>query len=237
VRHQPVDIARGTALVAMIIYHAAWFAADARLVDVDLRALGWVSFQKSIASAFFGLVGLSLHLAATPRLRLPGYLRRLGKLAACAAIVTITSVVLNPRQVVTYGILHSILVCSLLAVPFRRLSPLPLVLLAVPLILVGGLYENPAFNGPWLSWVGISSRIQPTFDHQPLLPWFGVVLCGLVVGKRLYPSHDVPLARWSSDRRLARGLATMGRHSLLIYMAHVPILIGTMAGLSALLRG
>lgn len=234
-RHQPVDIARGAALVAMIIYHAAWFSVDADLTGFDMRALGWVVFQKCIAGTFFFLVGLSLHLAATPRLRLGRYLQRLGKLAACAAVVTITSVVLNPRQVVTFGILHSILACSLLALPLRRLPAPALLALALPLVGLGALYTHPAFNDPWLSWLGMAERLRPTFDHQPLLPWLGVVLCGLVVGRWLYPSHDVPLARWHSAAPPARGLATMGRHSLLIYMAHVPILIGTMEALRRLL--
>ena len=65
-RHQPVDILRGVALVAMIVYHAAWFSVDAGLTGFDMRALGWVVFQKCIAGSFFGLVGLSLHLATMP---------------------------------------------------------------------------------------------------------------------------------------------------------------------------
>ncbi|MFT4977276.1 MAG: putative membrane protein [Myxococcota bacterium] len=236
-RHQPADIARGLALVAMITYHAAWFAVSERLISVDLGHIGWVTFQKCIAASFFGLVGLSLHLAATPQLRTRPYLKRLGRLAACAAVVTTTSVVLDPRQVVTFGILHSILACSLLALPLRHLPDKILLPLAATLIALGAFATHPVFNDPWLSWLGMTTHRAPTFDHQPLLPWLGVVLCGLVVGRRLYPSHDVPLARWRSERPAARGLATMGRHSLLIYMAHVPVLIATMAGLAALLRG
>ena len=74
----------------MIVYHAAWFAVSARLIDIDLHAPGWVLFQKSIAGSFFSLVGLSLHLSCTPTLRWRGYLKRLGKLLGCAAIVTVT---------------------------------------------------------------------------------------------------------------------------------------------------
>ena len=219
----------------MIVYHATWFAVSARLIDIDLHAPGWVIFQKSIAGAFFSLVGLSLHLSCTPTLRWRGYLKRLGKLLGCAAIVTVTSIVLNPRQVVTFGILHSIAACSVLALPVRRLPTLALLALAAPLIAAGALYTNPVFNNPWLSWLGMAVQQAPTFDHQPLLPWLGVVLCGLALGRRLYPNHDVSLAHWHSRRRLSRGLAVMGRHSLLIYMAHVPILMATMMALRSLL--
>ena len=118
----------------------------------------------------------------------------------------------------------------------RRLPVPALLAMAIPLIGLGALYTHPAFSDPWLSWIGLYTRGRPTFDHQPLLPWIGVVLCGLAAGKVAYPSHDVPLARWHSRAAPARLLAQMGRHSLLIYMAHVPILIGTMAGLRHLLR-
>lgn len=220
----------------MIIYHAAWFAVSARLLGTDLNAPGWVFFQKSIAGAFFGLVGVSLHLASTPTFRPRGYLKRLGKLLGCAAIVTVTSIVLNPRQIVTFGILHSIAACSVLALPLRRMPALALLALAAPLIVAGALYTHDLFSSPWLSWLGMAAQRAPTFDHQPLLPWLGVVLCGLALGQRLYPSHDVALARWHSRHPLARGFAVMGRHSLLIYMAHVPILMATMVAIKALLR-
>ena len=62
-RYQLVDVARGCALAAMIVYHAAWFATDYRLIDLPITTdLAWRVFQTSIASSFFGLVGIGLQL-------------------------------------------------------------------------------------------------------------------------------------------------------------------------------
>ena len=227
-----IDTARGIALVAMILYHAAWFARDAGLVDWDLRALPWVAFQKSIAGTFFFLVGASLHLATRSGLRLRPYLLRLLKLLGCAAVVTTTSIVLDPDRIVTFGILHSIAACSLLALPARRLPAPALALLALALIALGVGVHSPTFDPPALAWLGLGTRVPATIDHQPLLPWLGVVLLGLLASRRAYPAGQ-PLP---SEPAVAP-LAFMGRHSLLIYMAHVPLLGGLMEGLRLLLRG
>jgi len=99
-RAQAIDVARGTALVAMIAYHACWFAADAELVPLDLQALGWHLFQRSIAASFFLLVGVSLALARPSAAKAAG---RIARIAACALLVTATSFVLDPQRVVTFG--------------------------------------------------------------------------------------------------------------------------------------
>jgi uncharacterized membrane protein len=67
----------------------------------------------------------------------------------------------------------------------------------------------------------------------PLVPWFGVVLLGMALARwrRPLPAKD-------SDRQPAsiagRGLAFAGRRSLLVYMAHQPVLFLAMAGIAAL---
>jgi len=64
----------------------------------------------------------------------------------------------------------------------------------------------------------------PTEDYVPLLPWFGVVMLGVFAGppmhrlaSRLQPYCAVPTVKW---------LALAGRHSLLIYLLHQPLLLG-----------
>lgn len=228
-RYQIVDVARGCALAAMILYHAAWFATDYRLIDVPITTeLSWRVFQKSIASSFFALVGVGLHLTVMLGFSWRRYLVRLAKVGGCAAVVTATSVVLDPGRLTTFGILHSITVCSVLALPFAFRSGWLAAALGAALIALPQWASAPAFNAPWLSWTGLATSVEPTFDHQPLLPWLGVVLLGAAVGKWLLPDRSAALSRWSSTAWPARGLARAGRHSLLIYMAHVPALMISM---------
>jgi uncharacterized membrane protein len=58
----------------------------------------------------------------------------------------------------------------------------------------------------------------------PLLPWLGVVMIGIAVGHWLSLQQFRPLRPLS--RITPHWLIWMGRHSLLIYMVHQPVLIG-----------
>jgi uncharacterized membrane protein len=214
----------------MVVYHGAWFASDAGVVDLPIRTnLGWVAFQKSIASTFFGLVGVSLQLSA-PRPPKPvlqrAFFQRLGLILGGAAIVTTTSIVLDPQRTVTFGILHAIATCTVLTLPLLRAPTAVVGPLALVALTAGITVRLPAFDHPALHWTGLSPHVAPTFDHQPLLPWFGVVLLGVVLG-RLLPQS--PVADWSLQGPLPRFLRLCGRHSLFLYMAHVPVLVGIVA--------
>ena len=60
---------------------------------------------------------------------------------------------------------------------------------------------------------------------MPLAPWFGVVLIGMFIGKSVFTRAPDWLSRYN-EQPLARLLAFGGRHSLLIYMLHQPLLLG-----------
>ena len=217
-RYPGVDAIRGLAVVNMVAYHACWFASDARLVTIDFSAPAWRAWQRGIAGTFFLLVGVGLHLASVHGAGLRPFAARCARLLACAAVVTATSVVLDPGRIVTFGVLHCILATSLLTWPLRALGPRALVLAAVALALaaVPGIQE---FDSPRLAWLGLGLSHAPTFDFQPLFPWLGVVLLGLGVAGLL------PRALLSFRPPGSRLLAVLGQHSLFVYMAHVPVLM------------
>jgi uncharacterized membrane protein len=64
-------------------------------------------------------------------------------------------------------------------------------------------------------------------DWYPVFPWFGAALLGVFVGFTLWPGgrrrFDLPDL---SQTAPVRGLAFLGRHSLLIYLVHQPVLLG-----------
>lgn len=222
-RAELVDAVRGVAFLAMFVYHAAWFADDARLVTLEMMSLPWRAFQRSIAGTFFFLVGVSLWLAAAVPARRA--LLRLGKVAGGAAIVTVTSVVLDPGRLVLFGVLHAIFLASVLGIVARRLGSWA-VLPGLVLFPVGASVSQPVFDQPHLQWLGLGTFVPVTFDHQPFVMWFGVVLVGLGLAAM------APDAAWRL--RGPRPLVLLGQHSLLLYMAHVPLLQGLMMGIQLL---
>ena len=220
----------------MVVYHGCWFANDYRLIDIDITGnSGWRAFQKSIAASFFCLVGVGLQQGHVAGIQWRRYRWRLFKIVGCATVVTTTSIFLDPNRIVTFGILHCIAACSIIALPACRLPTRACTVLATGMIAAGIWIEAEALSSPILSWVGLGTQVVPTFDHQPLLPWLGVVLLGISASTLLLSDPTSPIVRWQTHSFLGTTLALMGRWSLWLYMAHVPALVITMVVLQKLL--
>lgn len=227
-----VDVARGTALLAMFVYHFAWDLSFYRLIATDIVAhAGWRWFAHSIAGTFLALVGVSLVLATRQRLDTAGYLRRLALVAGAAALVTAGTYAFMPDAYVFFGILHHIAVASVLALPFLMLPTLAVAGAAVTAFALPHLGVHPLFNSDLLLWIGLGDRPIRSGDFVPLLPWFGCVLAGIVAARfALRMIGEERLAAWRATSRPAALVAAMGRHSLPVYLVHQPVLIGLILG-------
>jgi uncharacterized membrane protein len=231
-----IDVAKGVAIVAMIVYHFAWDLSAYQLIGVDVtNELGWRIFARTIAGTFLTLVGINLVLALRNGFRPRPYLRRLAIILAAALLVSLGTWWLDPGTFVFFGILHLIFVASILALPFIR-APLWLILAAAIVFLAGPhVLASPFFDSPAWYWLGLSTSPPPTVDYVPVFPWFGVVLIGVAAGRLILGSPGIPLWHWPAAGRLSRGLAFAGRWSLAIYLVHQPILIGGLMLLAPLL--
>ena len=96
--------------------------------------------------------------------------------------------------------------------------------------------QNVALPFPWLLWLGLPPVAYATFDYFPLLPWFGLILLGVWLGGLLYAGgrRGFPLPDLGGALPV-RLLDFLGRHSLLIYLIHQPILMGAL-GLLGVIR-
>lgn len=231
------DVLRGSAIALMVLYHACFDLNYHGLTHFNFNHDPfWLGFRALILSMFLGLVGISLALATTGGFNPRRYFRRLGWLAACAILVSLSSRMLFPESWIFFGVLHFILVASILGLAFLRLYWINLGTGGL-LILAGLTLQHPLFDQPWMQWIGLMTHKPITEDYVPLLPWFGVVLLGLFSGKFFLRSDwSRPLSAWRGDPAAARILTLAGRHSLLIYMAHQPVLMGLLWAASTLLK-
>ena len=219
-----IDGLRGAALCLMIVYHFLfdlnWFGFIR--ADFDHDPL-WLGFRGVIVSSFMLLVGLSLVLARRAGVTRRHFWRRIALIASCAILVSVASYVTFPQTFITFGILHCIAIASVLAWPATRFPGMAL-LAGAAIVVIGNLVALPSFDTRWLQWVGLTTHKPATEDYVPLLPWLGVVMIGIGLGDWLSLRQFRPLRPLS---RLAPGWLTwLGRHSLLVYMLHQPILIG-----------
>jgi uncharacterized membrane protein len=222
-----VDVLKGVAIIAMIVYHFAWDLSAYQLIGADVtNELGWRLFARSIAGAFLILVGVNLVLSLRKGFRAGPYFRRLAIILAAALLVSLGTWWLDPDTFVFFGILHLIFVASILGLPFVR-APVWLALAVAVLCLAAPHFlKSPFFDSPLWYWLGLSTAPPPTVDYVPVLPWLGVVLIGVAIGRLVLANPGFGLWQWQGKGRLSRALAFAGRWSLAIYLIHQPILIG-----------
>lgn len=225
VRYIQIDAARGFAIVLMVIFHFTYDLNHFNYVEVDFNHDPfWLNFRTLIVTLFLGLVGISFQLATGKGVNLRRYCSRLMVLVAAAVAVTLGSYLVFPDKVILFGILHFIAVASVVALLFRRFYGINL-LLGVGLIVFGVQFQHAWFNSLAWHWVGLTSQGPSTVDYVPLLPWFGVVLIGMFLGSLIERQRLLEKVSQQSNG-LTRSLALGGRHSLMIYLLHQPLLFG-----------
>jgi uncharacterized membrane protein len=232
-----LDLIRGIAVVAMVVYHLSWDFLDYGLINVDVvNDPLWRGFAHAIAGTFLALVGFNLVLANRNGIRRLPYLRRLGVIAGAAALVSLGTYWFMPQAFVYFGILHMIAVASVLALPFLRL-PIPVaVAVAVFCLAAPSLFTSEAFDAKPLLWLGLSAHPLQTVDYVPVFPWFGVVLGGVAAARLMLDrGSESRLARWQLAAVAWRPILFTGRWSLPIYLLHQPLLIGIISLLMPLL--
>jgi len=217
-----LDALRGLAIVAMIAYH---FCFDLRYFGVahwnfehDMR---WLAARSTILSSFLLIAGVSAVLANAQPAPLSHWLRHVAIIAGAALLVTADSYVLFPQSFISFGVLHAIALSLLLAKPLLA-RPWIAAITGFVVIVAGLVYANPAFDNRVLGFVGFMTDKPMTEDYVPLFPWFGVLLLGIAVGHGLVRTQFaalVPLAR------LPALFSFLGRHSLVVYLVHQPLMM------------
>lgn len=231
-RWQLLDLARGFAILAMVVFHLAWdlYYFGYSATDVT-QVFGWVVFQKSILTSFLLLVGMGLVLGHGNGVRWRRFWRRWAFLVVAALLTTAGTYWMFPDYFVFFGVLHAIALFSLLALPFLKLRWWLTAAVAVIVIAANFAWNDVVFEQRSLAWIGFWPTSPPTSDVVPIFPWFGVTLLGVALMRLLLAS---PLAgglrSWRSDVPLARGLAFLGRWSLPFYLLHQPLIIGVLYG-------
>ncbi|MBM6595642.1 DUF1624 domain-containing protein [Microvirga pudoricolor] len=231
-RWDGIDIARGIAICAMVVYHFGWDLSYLRLIPVDLiQDPAWRWFARTIAGSFLILVGVGLTMAHANGFRGWAFLKRLAKIAGAAALVTIATYLAFPESYIFFGILHCIALSSVLALPFLRLPAWIAAVSALLCLSLPWIATAPLWDRPWLDWLGLGASEPVTNDYVPVFPWFGLVLIGIVIGRALLlPRNAAPTAPVGAKGPGTRALVWAGRKSLPIYLIHQLVLFGALYG-------
>ena len=223
-----IDFLRGLSIILMVGYHALFdlgeFAGVRTLlgIPIDLASTGWMAAQYFFASLFIVLSGISSTLTHSN-------VRRAMKILAVAVLVTAVTYVFDSSSAIYFGILHCLAVSILVyGLTLEKAGPLASAAAAFAVFGLSAartvLMRDIPVRFDWLLPFDIHSRGFSSYDFFPLLPWLGIFFLGAALGKSIYaPKRS--LIPFPLRPTFVNGA---GRHSLLIYIVHQPILLGVL---------
>jgi uncharacterized membrane protein len=175
----------------MFVYHFAFDLRFYRVIAADFEHDPfWLAFRALIVTSFLLLVGVSLVLADRSGEPPSHFWKRVGIIAGVAPLAaSVRSWILFPQTFITFGILHCILVASVVAWPLVRRPALALAL-GLAVILAAFAWSHPQFDARAWSWVGFTTHKAATEDYVPA----PVGRCRL----HRYPPPAVPSPTWRS---------------------------------------
>ncbi len=190
--------------------------------STDLAGPAWTAAQLSFAALFVVLSGISGTLSRNN-------LRRGVKLLAVAAAVTVVTWFFEPSAAVLFGILHCLAVSILLyGALFEKKGPVACAVWGAAVLgfaaFLPALRKAAAVDFNWLLPLGLYGPDFSSYDYFPLVPWFGVFLAGAALGKSVYAPGKSLLPRPPR----ATFINFAGRHSLLIYIVHQPVIMAVL---------
>lgn len=229
-RYRLIDILRGVAILNMVAYHTLWDLVYIHRVPLDwFRSEGATAWQLSIRWAFILLSGFCWSMGRKK-------LKRGLIVAAASVAVTVVTVVAMPDSAIWFGVLSLLGAAMLLTIPmdrlFQRVSPY--IGLAACCLLFMVLQEVELGRiGPWAlpEWLyanyvtaffGFPHRGFFTTDYVPLLPWIFAFWMGYFLYRIFKERDDLRFL----EAGACRPLEFLGRHSLVIYLAHQPLIYG-----------
>ena len=225
------DVVRGLSVASMVLFHLCYDLTQLSGVDLPwFRPPLEDVWRASISWTFLFVAGCMCPLSRSNARRALQY----GLVALAIWLVTTMVAVDTP---ISFGIIYCMAACTLVAYALQRLRALPCGYLAAAVLLVSflalqglsqgtvlfGLVKLPSvlYGSEWLSWLGLPGPSFASGDYYPLLPYLLIYLVGAALGTR-WAESGYP--EWAK-RANVPPLSFVGRHALLVYVVHQPVLL------------
>lgn len=215
-RNDWLDLWRALAVLTMLVFHALWDLERFGVLSAGTMETPAANVIRCLGGGSFILISGILVLRSRDPLR-----RGFRVLCIGLAVAVVTALIGLP---VKFGILVLIGLCQMLCGALRaKLETARSGALACVFLLLFGAswYAVSRVSAPWNWLYPLGFRTADFFsaDYWPLLPWAFLYLLGTQIApffKRF----------GAGERRLPAALTFLGRHSLVIYLAHQPLFYG-----------
>jgi len=223
-RLQGLDILRGYAIFLMVVFHFSFDLNNFHIIELDLKHDDfWRYFRFLIVSMFVFLAGISLFLAHQKAINWFKVKKRVLILAGASLLVSIGSYTQFPHSWIYFGILHFFLFASLFGLLFLQLPKISF-LFGIAIIIA---YNFHLASMHWLYLLlrePLHLPLHYTQDLANIIPWFGVFLLGVSFAKYGFHYKFFDNIFFNNMNKINTIFAYFGKHSLIIYLLHQPIL-------------
>ncbi|SHM29296.1 Uncharacterized membrane protein [Caldanaerovirga acetigignens] len=208
-----LDSFRGIAVFLMVIFHGIFDLSYYFGLNIDYSRGFWYYEGKLSALMFIWIAGISSYFSRNPR-------QRGIKLFLFSMAITVATYLLDSTNYIRFGILHFLGTSYMLSPCFKKIDSFALVLLALAVLAAGTYFDSLTTQNPYLFPLGITTPYFSSLDYYPLIPYFGVFLLGMAFGRDFYAKGYRIFGEFRENF-----LSLLGRHSLIIYLIHQPVLL------------
>jgi uncharacterized membrane protein len=224
-----VDSWRGLAVLGMVFYHA-WHLSEIMIFGYQFPDSLFIEMVGHLTRwSFLMVVGVSLYFSfqkeeAFSKKFLSKQFKRTLQIALAAMAVSVATYFYAPDMWIFFGILHSIVACRLLMIPFVKIPKIAF-LLALSIVFLTPTVQSLSSDLPIFLPLGVQwDHSWRAIDYFPLFPYLSAVAFGIFLGERMTKVQDSPFwKRILFDRNWP--LEYIGKHALSLYLLHVPVLI------------
>ena len=224
-RYWDLDVLRGIAVIAMVVFHLTFDLSYFGLISPDtIYKLGWVAFQQMIAGTFIFVAGVGFDLCHGQEIKWQNIKKRVLILGPLSALISIVTFIIFSQFWIKFGILHCILAASLISILIVGLSTSRLIFVTAFLAALY-LYLNPPVIIP-SSFDFIIKTTHPHYsvDYRPIFPWLIIFLIGMIASRIKWRIGKSTLINRSTSSKPLKVLVFLGQNSLIIYLIHQPFL-------------
>lgn len=212
-----IDFVRGLMLIAMIILHALYDIENFFGKNINYSNSA-IIFIKSVPAVFILVSGISINFSRN------SFKRGLIVMAGAMA-VTLVSYLFSPDYLIVFGILHFFGTCMLISPLLKKIPTAGLVILSIAIGLTVFILPYIKVDNNYLFMFGIYNENFASGDYFPLFPWSCFFVFGIALGRILYKEKKSVFSFRIKDNPVN----FIGRHSLLVYLIHQPVLMGVLA--------
>lgn len=218
-----IDALRGACIPGMILIHLIYDVVNL-YGFIHWPYPAWYALFKNNYGALFILIsGVSVTLGRRSLRR--GVTVFLGGMLCTAVTVGMYILGMAGKGIIIYfGVLHCLGVCMMLWPIFRKWPVWGLVAAGAVLMITGWWLRDRVFELPLLMPLGLRFAGFSSSDYFPLMPNLGYFLLGAAFGKTFYAQKESRFPNVNRQNPLIRFLCWCGRHSLMIYLLHQPLL-------------